>query len=294
MTIPKFFKREDCVMVKSKSLTEGPIFSRLLLFTVPLMLTGLLQVFYNMADNIVVGSFSGDELALAATGSTGALTALIVNTLTAFATGSGVVIAQSFGAKDYNSLSKSIHTAMTLSVIGGFSLGVIAFTFSELFLGLMGTQEILMSRATLYFRIISLGIPASTVFNFGAAVLRSLGNSKIQLYILGTTGIVNVILNLFFVIVCKMTVDGVALATVISQYLSAVTVVIILCNVKDKNTRLDLKKLKIHTNLLKKILKIALPACLQTSLFSLSNIMIQAAANELPTLALSALRYTKI
>ncbi len=288
MTIPKFFKREDCVMVKSKSLTEGPIFSRLLLFTVPLMLTGLLQVFYNMADNIVVGSFSGDELALAATGSTGALTALIVNTLTAFATGSGVVIAQSFGAKDYNSLSKSIHTAMTLSVIGGLSLGVIAFTFSELFLGLMGTQEILMSRATLYFRIISLGIPASTVFNFGAAVLRSLGNSKIQLYILGTTGIVNVILNLFFVIVCKMTVDGVALATVISQYLSAVTVVIILCNVKDKNTRLDLKKLKIHTNLLKKILKIALPACLQTSLFSLSNIMIQAAANELPTLALSA------
>ena len=275
-------------MVKGKSLTEGPIFSRLLLFTVPLMLTGLLQVFYNMADNIVVGSFSGDELALAATGSTGALTALIVNMLTAFATGSGVIIAQSFGAMDYDNLSKSIHTSMTLSLIGGVTLGAVAFLLSEQLLILMGTQSVLLSRATLYFRIISLGIPASTVFNFGAAVLRSLGNSKTQLYILGTTGVVNVVLNLVFVICCGMTVDGVALATVISQYLSAIAVVIILCNLKDKNTKLAPKKLKIHINLLKKILKIALPSCLQTLLFSLSNIMIQTAANGLPTLALSA------
>ncbi len=275
-------------MVKTKSLTEGPIFSRLLLFTLPIMATGLLQVFYNMADNIVVGSFSGDELALAATGSTAALTTLIVNLLMGFATGSGVVIAQCFGARDHENLGHAIHTAAAIAIIGGLSLGTIAFIFTENFLTLMGTQEILMSRATLYFRIITLGIPASTVFNFGAAILRSVGNSKIQFYILGTTGLVNVVLNLVFVIFFNMTVDGVALATIVSQYLSAIAVVTVLIRWKDTASRLKPKSIRIHSLSIKKILKIALPTCLQSGLFSISNILIQTAANALPTLALSA------
>ena len=275
-------------MVKTKSLTEGSIFARLLLFTLPIMATGLLQVFYNMADNIVVGSFSGDELALAATGSTASLTALIVNFLMGFGSGAGVLIAQAFGADDEDNLHKGIHTSAALAIIGGLSLSLIAFIFAEDFLVLMGTKEVLLSRATLYFRIISLGIPASTVFNFGAAILRSVGNSKYQFYILSTTGIINVLLNLVFVICFKMTVDGVALATIISQYLSAITVVVVLNNRKDYRTKLIFKRIKLHIGTLKRILRIALPMSLQTTLFSISNILIQTAANALPTLALSA------
>jgi putative MATE family efflux protein len=275
-------------MVKTKSLTEGPIFSRLFFFTLPLIATGLLQVFYNMADSIVVGSFSGDELALAATGSTASLTALIVNILLGFATGGGVVIAQHFGAKDHENLERTVHTASALAIIGGILFGAIAFIFAEDFLILMGTQEVLLSRATLYFRIIALGIPASTIFNFGAAILRSVGNSKIQLYILSSTGLANVLLNLMFVICFGMTVDGVALATIISQYLSAIAAVIVLLKWKDDSARLNPRKIKIHGATVVRILKIALPTCLQSTLFSISNVLIQTAANGLPTLALSA------
>ena len=254
-------------MVKTKSLTEGPIFSRLFFFTLPLIATGLLQVFYNMADSIVVGSFSGDELALAATGSTASLTALIVNVLLGFATGGGVVIAQHFGAKDHENLERTVHTASALAIIGGILFGMIAFIFAEDFLILMGTQEVLLSRATLYFRIIALEIPASTIFNFGAAILRSFGNSKIQLYILSSTGLANVLLNLMFVICFGMTVDGVALATIISQYLSAIAAVIVLLKWKDDSARLDPRKIRIHGATTIRILKIALPTCLQSTLF---------------------------
>lgn len=275
-------------MAKTKSLTEGPIFSRLLFFTLPLIATGLLQVFYNVADSIVVGSFSGDELALAATGSTASLTTLIVNFLLGFATGGGVVIAQYFGAKDHENLERTVHTASALAIIGGIFFSTIAFIFAEDFLILMGTKDVLLSRATLYFRIIALGIPATTIFNFGAATLRSVGNSKIQLYILSSTGLVNVLLNLVFVICFGMTVDGVALATIASQYLSAIAVVIVLLKWKDDSARLKPKKIKIHRSMVARILKIALPTCLQSTLFSISNVLIQTAANALPTLALSA------
>lgn len=274
-------------MTKTKSLTEGPIFIRLFLFTLPIMATGLLQVFYNMADHIVVGGYSGDDLALAAIGSTGALTALIVNMLMGLASGSGVIIAQNYGAKDHSNLSRSIHTASAIAIIGGLLLGTVAFIFAEDLLVLMKTKDILLSRATVYFRIICIGIPATTIFNFGAAILRSVGNSKIQLYILSSTGIINVILNFFFVLAFDMAGEGVALATIISQYISAVAIVIILCNWKDPSVKLDLTKISIHIPSLKRILRIALPTCLQSSLFSLSNIIIQTGANGLHDLAIA-------
>ncbi len=268
-------------MVKTKSLTEGPIFSRLFLFTLPIMASGLLQVMYNMADNIVVGSFSGNENAVGAIGSTAALTTLIVNFLMGFATGSGVIIAQSYGAKDKQSLKSAMHTAAAIALIGGISFATIAFIFSENLLVLMETKNEFKDYAVTYFRIICVGIPASTVYNFGAAALRSLGDSKKPLYILGTTGLINVILNLVFVIGFHMTVEGVAIATVTAQYLSAIAVVYFLLKQDDENCRLKLKEICINRNSLIRILKIALPTSLQSSLFAISNIFIQIGSNQL-------------
>ena len=164
---------------KSKrDLTEGPIFVPMIMFVIPIILTGLLQILYNMADNIVVGRFSGDDLALAAVGSTMSLSNLIINLLMGIAGGAGVVIAQSFGAKEYDKLSRAVHTSMSFSLIGGVVFCLIGLIISKPALELMDTKAELMSRALLYLRIICLGIPASAVYNFGAATLRSVGDSK--------------------------------------------------------------------------------------------------------------------
>ena len=276
-------------MIKAKrNLTEGPIFFRLILFTLPIILSGLLQVMYNMADNIVVGQFSGDDLALAAVGCTTSLTTFSTNMLLGLSTGAGVVIAQSFGAGEKSRIERSIHTSITFSVIIGFVFGIIAFAFSKPALELMQTKPELMDRAVLYFRIICCGIPASTVFNFGASALRSTGNSKTPLFILGICGLVNVILNVFFVVVCGMAIAGVALATIISQYASAVAVIAVLKNNKDDTCRFDFKKIKIDRGILSRIIKFGLPAGIQSSIFSVSNIIITAACNTLPTVAVSA------
>ncbi len=276
-------------MVKTNSkITEGPIFKSLFFFTVPIMLTGLLQVMYNMADNIVVGKFSGDPLALAAVGSTTALTAFFTNSLLNVATGGGVIIAQSYGARDYARTSRGIQTAMTFSLIAGISLGAIAFALSSPMLELLGTKSEIFSRALLYFRIICIGIPAITVYNFGAAILRSTGNSKTPLYILSASGIVNVLLNLFFVIVCGMSVDGVAIATIISQYLSAIAVLFVLCRSKEESTRFDIKKLFIDGKLLSRMLSIGIPAALQSMMFSISNMILTSATNTLSAVEVSA------
>ena len=266
---------------KERDLTQGPLFLPIFTYVVPIILTGLLQVIYNMADTIVVGQFSGDELALSAVGSTSALFNLIINLLMGVAGGAAVVVAQSFGAKEYDKLSKAVHTSLLFSVFGGIAFLIFGLIISEPALLLMKTKPELLSRALLYFRIICLGIPALGVYNFGAAILRSVGDSKTPLFILSSTGIINVLLNLFFVIVCGMAVEGVALATIISQYVSAIVVVIIL--VKRINTpyALDLKKLCIYPDILKRILLLGLPAGLQGTLFSISNIILTSGINEL-------------
>jgi putative MATE family efflux protein len=260
----------------------------MLLFAIPLMLTGVLQQVYNMADNIIVGRFSGDPDALAAVGSTSSLTALIINCLLGIGGGSSVVIAQFFGARDEKSVSRTVHTSMTFSFIGGLVFTVIGIACAKPALTLMGTNKDLLEKAVLYMTIICLGIPASSIYNFGAAVLRSVGDSKTSLYILSTSGIINVLLNLLFVIVFNMSIAGVALATIISQYASAAAVVIVLVKRKEVCYNLNFRKLRIEKNLLARIMRFGVPIALQSSLFSLSNIVFTSAVNTFPKHTISA------
>ena len=254
----------------------------LFLFAIPLMLSGLLQVGYSMADNIVVGKFSGDDLALAAVGSTTIYNNLIITFMLGFSGGAGVIVAQCFGSKDERRLEKAVHTAMTLSVISGIAFGILGFVFTKPVLLLMGTKPELIAGATLYMHIICLGIPANIIYNFGAAVLRSLGDSKSSLYILAAAGLINVVLNLFFVIVCHMTVDGVAYATIISQYISAILVVIVMMR-QSGASKLVFKKLRIDKSIFSSIMRLGLPAGFSNSLFALSNMIITSAFNTFST-----------
>ena len=270
-----------------RDLTEGPLFGPIFLFVVPIILTGMLQIMYNMSDNIVVGRYSGDDLALAAVGSTSSLSNLIVNLLMGIAGGAGVVIAQSFGAKDMNKLSRAVHTSVVFSFFGGLAFCLFGLLISGPALTLMGTKDELMSRAVLYMRIICLGIPAVSVYNFGAATLRSVGDSRTPLIILSSSGLINVVLNLFLVIVCKMSVDGVAIATIASQYASAVAVITVLLKRASEPYAIDMKKLKIDREILKQILRLGLPAGFQGTLFSISNIILTAGMNTLPTTDIS-------
>ena len=273
---------------KKSDFTEGPLFLPIFLFVIPIILTGILQIVYNMADNIVVGRWSGDELALAAVGSTTSLANLMVNLLMGIAGGAGVVVAQSLGAKKYDELSRAVHTALTFSFIAGIVFSIIGLIISEPALRLMETKPELMSRALLYLRIICIGIPASSVYNFGAAVLRSVGDAKTPLLILSSTGIINVILNLVFVIAFHMSVDGVAIATIISQYISAVAVVLVLMHRRSQKYVLDIKRLKIDPLMLGRILRLGIPAGIQGSLFGISNVIITGAINSLATTDIAA------
>ncbi len=271
-----------------KDFTEGPLFFKIFLFSLPIMLTGVLQILYNMADNIVVGKFSGDDNALAAVGCTAALTNLIVNLLLGIASGAGVVISQTYGAKDGRRVSRASHTAMAFSIVGGIVFMLIGLAAAKPALILLDTDEVILESAVLYMRIICIGIPASAVYNFGASILRSVGDSKTPLYILGGTGLVNVLLNLFFVIVCNMTVDGVGLATVISQYLSAAFIVGILVLRKSESYSLNIKKFVFDKRELSLILKYGIPTGIQSSLFSISNVLLTGAVNSFPVTTVSA------
>lgn len=273
---------------KKKDFTQGPLFLPMLTFVLPIMLTGILQVLYNMADNIVVGQFSGDPDALAAVGSTGSLTNLVVNAMMGFSAGSGIVLSHAFGAKNHSLVSKIVHTAMTLSIFAGIIFGLVGFFISYPVLDLMGTKPELLDKATLYMQITCAGIPGLAVYNFGATILRSIGDSKTPLYILSLSGILNVVLNLVFVIVLHMSIAGVALATIIAQYLSAVAVVIVLNKRKGESYALNFARLGIDRQVLARIVRFGLPAAIQGSVFSLSNIVITSAVNTFDTPTISA------
>lgn len=271
-----------------KDLTQGPIFVGLLTFVIPIVLTGILQVMYSMADNIVVGQFSGDEYALGAVGCTAALTTFFINLFLGISAGAGVVIAQFYGAKQYGDVSRAAHTAMAFSVI--FGIGVMLFGFATVYpmLKLMGTPSEYMDNSVLYAMIICAGFPASSIYNFGAATLRSVGDSKTPLMILATTGIVNVVFNLVFVIGFGMSVAGVAIATIIAQYLSAVWVVLVLIKRRDQSYGIEIKRLKIEKCILTRILRIGVPIAVQSSLFSISNLVVTSAVNTFPPATIDA------
>ena len=257
---------------------RGPLGGKIIMFAVPLMLSSMLQLLFNAADVIVVGRFAGSE-ALAAVGSNGPLINLMTNLFMGLSVGANVIVARSFGAKSHNDISTTVHTAMLISVIGGLILAAIGIPFAKTALRLMSSPDNVINLSALYLRIYFAGMPATLAYNFGSAILRAAGDTKRPLYILLFAGIINVILNLFFVIACKMDVAGVALATVISQVISAA--LIIRCLMLDKGSlRLELQKLKINRRKFMQIIKIGLPAGLQGMVFSLSNIVLQSAINS--------------
>ena len=282
----RFFQMLD--KKKNKTFTEGPLFWRILLFAFPIIFTGLLQTFYTIADNIVVGQFSGDPNALGAVGSTGSTGAFILNTIIGISGGAGVIVSHYFGAKENEKVSRAVHTALSFSLIYGLALGALGFILARPVLTLIGTKPEYLENAVLYLRIISLGFPASSICNFSAAILRSIGDSKSPMIILSSTGLLNVAFNLFFVIVCGMSVAGVALATIISQYASVVFMIIAIARKKNSGFSFSPSKLRIDRAELGRILRIGLPSGVQASLFSFANIVLTNGVNTFPASAITA------
>lgn len=275
----------DNTKEKNNDLTSGPLTIKIIKFIIPLMLTGILQLLYNAADSIVVGHYDGSS-ALAAVSSVGALINLLVNAFMGLSVGAAVVVAQDYGAKDYEGVSKTVHTSYLISIIGGIVVGAIGLIFSRQFLIWMGSPEDVLPLSTEYLMIYFAGTPANMAYNFGASILRSVGDTKRPLYFLTISGLVNVILNLVLVIVFHMGVAGVAYATIISQILSAVMVIVYMMKSKDC-VRFVPKKMRIHGDKLKKMLYIGLPAGFQGTVFSLSNVVIQSAVNSFGSLVMA-------
>ncbi|MBR3580588.1 MAG: MATE family efflux transporter [Lachnospiraceae bacterium] len=259
------------------NMCEGPILPKMLKFAVPLMLSSILQLLFNAADVVVVGKFAGDD-ALAAVGCTGSLINLLINLFMGLSVGANVMVARHYGAKRESELKKSVHTSMLLSVLGGLLLTGVGVLFTEGILELMETPTEVLPLAALYLRIYFMGMVPNMIYNFGSAILRAIGDTKRPMYFLTLAGVVNVCLNLIFVIAFSWGVAGVAVATVISQTISAVLVVI--CMLKESGAiRLSLKELKIDKKELLAILRIGIPAGLQGCIFSLSNVVIQKSVN---------------
>lgn len=255
----------------------GSIMKKMLLFAVPLMFSSILQLLFNAADIVVVGRFAGDN-SLAAVGATSSLINLLVNLFVGLSVGANVLVAHYFGAKEFDDLKKAVHTVITISIISGLIMTVVGIVGARQFLIWMDTPDKVLDLATTYLRIYFAGMVANMVYNFGAAILRAVGDTKRPLYYLMFSGVVNVVLNLVFVIKFDMDVAGVALATVISQCISAF--LIIRCLIKETGgIHLDLRCLGIDRGNLVKILQVGLPAGFQGVLFSLSNVVIQSAVN---------------
>ena len=257
---------------------SGPLFSNIVIYTIPIILTSLLQLLFNAADLVVVGQFCG-SLSVAAVGATGAITNLIVNLFVGLSVGAGVSVAHGIGCKDDEAVHKAVHTALPVALISGVFLTFVGVLLSEYLLGLMGTPENILPLSALYMKIYFCGITFALVYNYCASILRAAGDTKSPLVFLTTAGVINVVLNLIFVRVFHMNVAGVALATTISQGVSAVLVVIALMKRTDA-CRLFFKRMRIYKPQLMKMITIGLPAGIQGSLFSISNVLIQSSINS--------------
>lgn len=255
-------------------------FVKILLFALPLMLTGLLQSLYNAADLVVVGRFDG-ELSLAAVGSTGSLTNLILSLFMGLAVGAGVCVAHGIGAKDYDDVQRTLHTSILTALILGVIIGAIGFVLAPELLQLMDTPEDVIDKASLYVRIIFLGAPFNVTYNYAASMLRAAGDSKRPLIFLAVSGALNVVLNLVLVIVFNMGVAGVAIGTIASQALSAVLALVYMSKAKKSCLRFSWRSLKIHKDKIGKILLIGIPSGVQSALFGFSNVILQSSVNSL-------------
>jgi len=275
-------------MAKTKyeiDMVHGPLFGKMLEFAFPLMLSSVLQLLFNAADVIVVGRFAGSD-SLAAVGSTSALTNLLINLFVGLSVGTNVLVARYIGANEYDNCQESVHTAVLLSLVSGVVLAIVGVVLANPLLLLMATPENVINKSALYMRIYFLGMPVNMLYNFGSAILRSTGDTKRPLMFLLVAGIVNVILNLVFVIVFHMDVAGVALATVISQAISAVLILMALMDM-DGMCHVDLKELRFYPDKIKSMIRIGLPAGLQGCVFSISNVLIQSSVNSFGSLAMA-------
>lgn len=274
------FKKAQVDMV------NGPLLKNIIKFAIPFVLSNLFQTFFNAADLAIVGSFCGSQN-VAAVGATGVLSRLIVGMFVGLGTGAGVVVAHAIGAKDDDAIHKTVHSGITTALIGGVFLTFFGFFTCEYFLGLMKTPADIIALSTLYMKIYFIGIIPMLVYNFGAAILRASGDSQTPLYYLMMAGVINVGLNVIFVTVFGMTVDGVAWATTISQTFSAFMVMRALMKRTDA-CKLVLKDLRIHKKQFLRILSIGLPSGIQGAMFSISNLTIQTAVNSFNSTAINS------
>ena len=266
-------------------MTRGPLFHNIISYTIPIMLTGFLQLLFNAADLIIVGQFCG-SISVAAVGATGAITNLIVNLFIGLSVGTGVAVAQALGAEDNKKVHRAIHTAIPTALVGGVILTIVGVLFSETFLRWMDTPENVLPLSALYMKIYFAGIIFMMLYNFCASILRASGDTKSPLIFLTIAGVINVALNVIFVTVFDLNVAGVALATTISQAVSAVLVVIALVKRNDA-CKLQFSKLRFYKDELMQIIKIGLPAGIQGSLFSISNVVIQSSINSFGEIVMS-------
>lgn len=264
---------------------NGPLLGKIMVFYVPLMLSGVLQLLFNAADIAVVGRFAGNE-SLAAVGSTGSLTNLIVNLFMGLSVGANVLVARYYGAGQMKDLKEMVQTAVATAAVSGVVLIFVGFFVAKPALALMATPADVIDHSVLYMRIYFAGMPFMMAYNFGSAVLRAVGDTRRPLYYLMVAGVVNVALNLIFVIYFSMGVAGVATATVISQAISAVLV--IRCLIRTEGVyRLELKGIRIMPDKLLRMIQIGIPAGLQGSLFSISNVLIQSSVNSFGSIAMA-------
>ncbi len=262
----------------SRDMLHGPILPSVLLYTLPIIATSVLQLLFNAADLVIVGQFCG-SVSVGAVGATGSITNLIVTLFIGLSTGAGVAVAHALGGRQDEDVSRTVHTALPIALIGGVILTVVGVVFSETFLQLMDTPENILPLSVVYMKIYFSGMTFNMVYNFCAAILRAAGDTRTPLISLAAAGVINVVLNVIFVTVFHMNVAGVALATILSQAISAFFVVLALMRRQDA-CKLYLSKLHIYSRQIGKILRIGLPAGIQSSLFSFSNVIIQSSINS--------------
>ena len=259
-------------------MTEGPLFKKLVAYAIPIMLTGILQLLFNAADLIVVGRFAG-RTALAAVGSTTSLTNLLVNVFMMISIGVSVAVAQHYGAHEPDEVEQTVSTAMFMSVLLGVAVCLIGMAACKPMLKAMGSPDDVIDQSVLYMRIYFTGMPAFMVYNFGASALRAVGDTRRPMQFLTIAGIINVILNVITVVNFKLGVAGVAIATSVSQYISAIFVVLSLVSTENC-LHLDIRHMRMHRDKILAILKVGLPAGLQSFVFSISNVVIQSSVNS--------------
>lgn len=274
----KYKKGAEGMKRQQKSMLQGPLFQNIVTYTIPIILTSLLQLLFNAADLVIVGRCCG-SVSIAAVGATGQITNLVVNLFIGFSVGAGVCTAHAIGSRDETAIHRTVHTALPLALVCGCVLTVIGVVFAEVFLAWMGTPTDILPLSVTYMRLYFCGMTFNMVYNFCAAILRAAGDTQGPLIYLSIAGVVNVVLNIFFVTVFQMNVAGVALATAISQGVSAVLVVIALMRRTD-GCRLYLKKLRFYKLQMVRIVRNGLPAGIQSSLFSISNVVIQSSVNS--------------